>query len=409
MNKNTLQILWLGIFLNMISMLYFLSLAFYIPFIVVPFLALGCGVMLYRYFLKHIKFVPEEKNNKAMLVLSGCIVALTAGSAILVRKNGDIDSISNWNFLAAYIADKDNWKNLFVNSGTDAHPDYPLGYPAAIAFFWRLFDTREEIVSLAITYIPTLCIPVLVFLQLYKRHLPIAIVTFLLFLTNVYYVNLGLSQYADTLLSFYLLGAIIAMYHYKQNSQPLYILLCTALLGCSLWVKNEGVAICGIFALFYFRTFISKANIKYTLAGIIPFLLTFAFFKLAYAPANDLVALSDNVSFGSFIADKSRYKLILHYFSFAIDSSFYPLKIMFFGYLGYCIFTIRNMSKSFYMLLTILGCYLLIYLFTPRDLDWHLRTSMGRLIAQLFPSFILVLGLELSQIRIPTMNIKSTN
>ncbi len=409
MNKNTLQILWLGILLSIISVLYFLSLACSVPFIAVPFLALISGILLYRYFFKQITFVPEERNNKAMLILCGGIVAFTAVCAILVRKNGDIDAISNWNFIARYVVDKEHWKQLFANSGIDAHPDYPLGYPAGIAFFWRLFDTREEIVALAITYVPTLAVPVLIFLELYKKHLPIAIVTFLLFLTNIYYLNSGLNQYADTLLSFYLLGAIIAMYHYQESKKPLYILLCTALLGCCLWVKNEGVAICAVFALFYFRSFILKANIKYAISGILPFALVFIFFKAVYAPANDLVALSDNVNVWSYVGEKSRYKLIIQYFAMAIDTAFYPLKIMVAGYVGYCIFTMRNMNKVFYLLLSILGVYILVYLFTPRDLDWHLRTSMGRLIVQLFPSFIFVIGLELSQIRIPTMNIKSTN
>ena len=400
MNKNTLQILWLGIFISMISVLYFLSLACAAPFIIVPFLSLAGGVLLYRYFFKNVPLSAPDNENKSMLILTGCVLAFTAVCAILVRKNGDIDSISNWNFIASYIVDKDHWKQLFANSGVDAHPDYPLGYPASIAFFWRLLDTREEIVALAITYIPTLCIPVLIYLELYKKHLPLAIVTFLLFLTNIYYLNSGLNQYADTLLSFYLLGAIIAMRYYNETADPMFILLSTALLGCCLWVKNEGMAICGIFALFYFRTYLSKANIKYAVGGIAPFVLVFTFFKLVYAPANDLVALSDNVNFSAFVADKSRYKLILHYFSFAIDSSFYPLKLMVIGYVGYCVFTMRNMNKTFYLLLSILGFYLLVYLFTPRDLDWHLRTSMGRLIVQLFPAFVFVLGLEFSQIKI---------
>ena len=41
------------------------------------------------------------------------------------------------------------------------------------------------------------------------------------------------------------------------------------------------------------------------------------------------------------------------------------------------------------------GFYFLVYLFTPKDLAWHLGTSLERLVTHIFPSFILLFFLLL--------------
>jgi hypothetical protein len=408
MNKNILQILWLGTFISIISALYFLSLVFHIPFIATAILTLICGVLSYRYFIKNIPSVTEPGTDKrSMLILAAGVILLTVASAILVRKNGDIDSIANWNFIAKYLYQPEYWKLLFAYSGIDAHPDYPLAYPAAIAFFWRIFGDKE-IISLAITYIPTVCIPVMIYLAIYKKHLPIATCLLLIFATNSFYLNCGLNQYADTLLSFYLLGAMLSILSYKKTNEPAFLLLCAVMLGCCIWTKNEGLIIAGIFGLFYLRTFLAKQNLKYFVLGILPFLLILAFFKIAYAPSNDLVSLSDNTLL-SMATEKMRYKMIAEYLSIVFNNDFYLLKLIVVAYLAYCVFTRRNLNKNIYMLLSIFGVYLLVYLFTPRDIRWHLATSLNRLILQLYPSFMLIIGLEATEIKFSSSDAKTVN
>jgi hypothetical protein len=38
----------------------------------------------------------------------------------------------------------------------------------------------------------------------------------------------------------------------------------------------------------------------------------------------------------------------------------------------------------------ILGSYFAVYLITPHDLDWHLMTSLNRLLLQLWPTIIFI-------------------
>lgn len=409
MNRNTLQIFWVGLFISVVGILYFIALMLHLPFLTVLPFTVGVPVLLYRYLFKSIPTDgTPEPGKKPLLILAGGILLLTGISAILVRKHGDTDALANWNFIAAYLTDKTYWKQLFTNSPLYAHPDYPLGYPATIAFFRQLFHTNNEVISLAITCVPTIAIPALIFIELYRKHLPIAAMLLLVFATDRYYINCGLNQYADTLLAFYILGAFMAMHHYTENKKAPLLLLCTAMLGCCTWVKNEGLIVTGIFGLFYLRTFLSGKNLRYALLGIAPFIIILAIHKFLFAPANDLVAMGSR-SMLSYAVDKSRFKLIGQHLSVSFDGNFFILKMCCIAYIAYCILSLKNLNWSFYLLLTIFCCYLTIYLFTPRDLDWHLRTSLDRLIHQLAPAAFFVIGNEISKIRLPLTIAKNTD
>ena len=401
MNKNSLHIFCLGLFISLISILYFYSLAFSIPFIVIAILAPVAGFFLFRHILKNtMQDEKREPDRRPLYILAGGIVVITAISSILLRKHGDTDAIGNWNFIARYIADQEHWKNLFNNSVSQAHADYPLAYPGAIAFFWNLLSTRSEIVSLAITYIPAICIPVVIFIELYKKHLPLATAILVIFAFDRYYLNCGLNQYADTLLSFYLLCAIISMQYFDRTRDDMYLVLCTAMLGCCLWTKNEGLIICAVFGLFYFRTFTAKRYLRCSIYGIALPAITFIFFKLVYAPANDLLAGSDTSAI-SLLTDKARYKLIFQHLKQSFNTHFFVLGLLGLIYIAYSIFRLRLFTKEFLLLCCILAIYIVIYLISPRDLNWHLATSLDRLIVQLSPSLFLILGNEISKINIP--------
>jgi hypothetical protein len=47
------------------------------------------------------------------------------------------------------------------------------------------------------------------------------------------------------------------------------------------------------------------------------------------------------------------------------------------------------MAAIIAVLLQVAG-YFMIYILTPHDLEWHIRTSLYRLIIHVFPSFLLI-------------------
>jgi hypothetical protein len=395
-----------GLFIGLVSIFGFLLAVIPVNIYVSAAIVLLACIWLTRYVIR--KANPDLANDisrKSFIVLASGTLLLAGISCILVREHGDTDAIGNWNFAAKYIADPQHWNLLLKYNPIHTHPDYPMGYFGATAFFWRLFQTQNEIVPLALTLFATLSIPVLIFLELCKKHLGIATLVLALFILNPYYLNSGLNQYADTLLSFYILAAFITINHYKTSSNKIYLLLCTASLGAVMWVKNEGVFCTIIFGLAYFRTFVSKDTIRYSVLGALPFIIAMGIFKIGYSPANDLLASPEvNGSIANKLTDKTRYKLIAQYFLKALDGSFYGMKLLTMLYLGYSIVVQKNLSKNFYVICIILAMYLGIYLITPRGLEWHLTTSFERLLLQLYPTFLLLTGFELANIKIPRLN-----
>lgn len=94
------------------------------------------------------------------------------------------------------------------------------------------------------------------------------------------------------------------------------------------------------------------------------------------------------------LSDIDRYTKILTTF---ILKAFYTLPHLFFllFYPAYIGIKIDDKSKigvltaSSALTLMIMG-YSLVYLITPYDLNWHLRTSLPRLLVQLWPSILLI-------------------
>jgi hypothetical protein len=135
-----------------------------------------------------------------------------------------------------------------------------------------------------------------------------------------------------------------------------------------------------------------------------PLLLATIHFKFVYAPPSDLV---ENLSFGSITAaflSADRYLMIFRFVKDQIleyGNLIFPLIPLLLIYGIIMGISIPRNQKTAVMSLALritllTGIYFLVYLFTPKDLVWHLSTSMERLVTQIFPSFILLIFLVVS-------------
>jgi len=104
-----------------------------------------------------------------------------------------------------------------------------------------------------------------------------------------------------------------------------------------------------------------------------------------HATINDLVSGQYAGTFEK-ILDFERYIIITNHLLATISLQFPFIPILFF------LILILAPKKIFSGLLLVLTAtfivYLVIYVVTPHDLTWHLRTSMSRLIHQLYPSYL---------------------
>src|SRR4028118_2044434 len=85
-------------------------------------------------------------------------------AALLGRRYGDFDAALIWNLHARHLAQPGHWRALY-ESGASGNAAYPFGLPALVALGWRMLGSFSPVVPFLIAVLPTVCIPVMVFLQ----------------------------------------------------------------------------------------------------------------------------------------------------------------------------------------------------------------------------------------------------
>jgi hypothetical protein len=96
------------------------------------------------------------------------------------------------------------------------------------------------------------------------------------------------------------------------------------------------------------------------------------------------------------LKDKARYKLIYDSFTTNLNEHFNGLKWCVLIYLLLCIVLRRTPDKRILMILCCMLIYLLVYVVSPNNLEWHLFTSLSRLMHQLMPVTMYTLAMMLA-------------
>ncbi len=326
--------------------------------------------------------------------------------------NGNWDGWAIWNLRARFIDSGVQWRDGFTSALAWSHPDYPLLLPSSIAREWVMLGNRTQVAPILINLVFTLSILALMLSGLALTKGWKTAIFAGLFTLPVLQVSLGFKQYADMLVAFFFLASnyllFLADWSRRENSSMLILVGLTT--GAALWAKNEGWAF--LLALgfsevvrilldnFRFRDLIKRW--LFFSIGLAPVLVTALIFKFFVATPNDLVQGLQNQNNFSMLFDYSRYLLIakmcfIQIFSYgSLRIALIPLILIFMLMVGVSIK--RNERNAIIAIgvriLIISWIYFGIYLFTPYPLEWHLDTSLNRLITQLLPSFILLVFLS---------------
>jgi len=391
MPRWSLYILSSGLVAAAISTLYFLMLMCGAPFVaIVPVIGI-CVVLMCRFFLSRSNVA--EADNIPLSVAAWA--TLMAGMALLIwntypvaEKYGGWDAWAIWSYHARFLAHPEHWKTLLTYR--ICHPDYPMLVPGFAGFFARLTSVSGiEMYSFVLSFSITLFIPVLIYAESVSKNIVVAAAALLILVTNTFYVSEGVSLYADIVLAFFFLGALVSV-KYAQNS-PGHVVMAACCLGACLWTKNEGVILVILFIVFHFRELMLGGSFKYFVAGIIVPLITLIFFKTCYAPPNDMIA---NQTHGTLmqVFDGSRYRMIWNMFAENMSSKFEYMTYAIAVYLAVCILWLQWPDKRFIMLMSCLAAYCMVYVVSVEDLKWHLYTSQNRLMLQLAPALLYVMA-----------------
>ena len=325
--------------------------------------------------------------------------------------HGGWDTWSIWNLRARFLfLGNDHWTDLLsLDLGVWSHADYPLLLPGIVARSWFFLGRETQLVPAVVASLMTLAVVALLATSVGSlRSRSNGYLAGLVLVGTPFFLHRGADQQADVPMSFFLLATLVLLWmRQKSDSNPI---------GCSIaagitaslaaWTKNEGllflIALLVPMVWFAFRSPDRRREFRHVLAcalGALPVLLLIAYFKIHLAPGNDLLASQGGSSTLHRLTEFSRYASILGAFERQLlhfgDCVVAPTPLLVFYLL---IVGVHIEPRERPALWTTIGCltlvllgYFLVYLTTPNDLSWHLRTSLNRLWLQLWPSFLFLI------------------
>jgi hypothetical protein len=209
-----------------------------------------------------------------------------------------------------------------------------------------------------------------------------------------------MQQYVDGDLAFYFLASAGMMLVYVSGREPGAALLAGALAGLSAWTKNEGLTFVLLsLAIWVWVLRADRPGMFRFITGLAIPMLVVMLFKLFLAPENDIFEGEPELL--PLLTSTERYPMILKtavtVFRDMIGS---PVPVLG-ALLLYALAMGRGrdvppaVGPAALLLIGQLATYFAIFLITPRDVEWHVRSSIGRLYLHLAPLMLLVLFLWL--------------
>ncbi len=390
MQYSSLAIIRVAGVLAITSMTFFLSLPGQIPFVVTVMAVIAGSLGLWRFTKCHAGGVGGQESDTTpryygLILLAGLAVISVRG-VLLAEKYGGWDAWAIWNFHARYLTLPEYWQQVY-SSGINSHPDYPPGLPAIIAFVWKFTGGYPELVPFLFCMLIMLLTVSFLFLEAGRVH-PIMAAGVLIFMSvSNSFIENAVSQYADTLLGFFIMCTLACVHHFRQSDDKRFLVLAGMLTGAALWTKNEGVLFAIVLALFLFIRLPKKKNLLIWLAGGAAPLVVWAIHK-SLAPDNDL--MRQQGVFWERLMDSERGWIILKYFFRMMISRFLPLVLLTAGMVLWHAFRKNRLPAEIWVIACCMAGLLSIYQITPHDLVWHLNTSLERLVHQLLPATVYV-------------------
>ncbi len=322
--------------------------------------------------------------------------------------HGKWDAWAIWNFRARWLfRGEDQWAYAFSNYVIDSHPDYPLLLPVSVFRGWNLIGKDIVTIPILIAGFFTFgsILLILSSIAMFRGQNQGYLAAILMLLTTKF-LKIGTYQYSDIPLAFYILSTII-LFSIKERypTAALRIMYLAGLTtSCAFWTKNEGLAFCVLIILVHFMGDMiindwrrSLKEFASFLLGLTPVLCTLISFKLKFAPPNDIVNLSSLSHFGNNLLNFDRYHMVLIAFAkeiFFFNDGVFILLVVYLSISGInkVFFKDRQFFAQATLLVLMLGCYFFTYVIFSynnlNDLEWHLSSSLDRLVIHIWPSWV---------------------
>ena len=333
---------------------------------------------------------PPPRALRVLLAFAGTAAAIAMAHTFREFPHGAWDAVDLWNLRAVG----------FLRGGLDAtlatarHADYPLLVPLVIAHAWA-WTGQREIVGMAVAVVFAACsVGILAGATARLGRTRAAVIVTTVLLASPLWAFQAASQRADVPLSCFVLGTAAALALHARSREPRLLVLAGVQLGCALWTKNEGL----LFALAVTVAWLATADRparrgSWRIAvGAAPFALALLHHKLTCGATTDLLAGQGALTWER-LGDADRWLATAA--AFARDGAFYPL-------VAGALFAILakdpgggSPSRAGFVWVTLalmLAGDFTVYVLTPRDLAWHLESSLERVLLQIWPLALFAVG-----------------
>lgn len=400
--------LGIGLGLGLASGLYFLRLLL-LPgqggFLLIQLLFLTFTVIALSVRKRHhFRSSLQSSSFLSLKVLLGIATLLTAAITlyyllIVARStpHGDYDAQAIWNLRARFIyRSGDEWQDAFsplINR--NFHMDYPLLIPLNVVGGWNVLNGEVLRVPTVLSVLFLLGMAGIVYFSIsHLRSSSQAAIATALLLTTPALLTFSTFQTADVPLAYFFLAAASLLVLAAHEKDRGLFFLAGMMAGFSAWTKNEGLPfllLSFLYMLLVYRKHTVRTHLYWLLAGTALPLFFVLLFKTQISVSNDLFVNNGVSEIIAKILTPARYAQIAERLIAELSRlGGWPVSIivLLFVYgwiMGRYRADITSAAALWILSLSQLMVYLLIYIITPHDLQWHMNYSMDRLLMHIFP------------------------
>ncbi len=356
-----------------------------------------------------------SRGRRAALV--AVAIAAAVGLGLLVRTLpqaaaskpfGGFDATAIWNVRALFLYRANGDLGEIFSGLKHGHPDYPLLLPASLAGQYSLLGGENVAIPQLTSLLFTLAAGAALFMAVTRLSSPaVAVAAVAVYWATPVVWRWTYDQVADIPLSYLLLMAVLSLSSQldADRGRRLPPVLAGLFLGLLAWVKNEGVVqaalLAAAFAVLWWR------RVRHTgagagrdawrrplwiVAGALPVLIALVLFKVTWSPVNETArflggGLDKALTLDRWLVVARAYGRELAPWSGAVSwGLLWPA-------LALCAVAFRRhrvaggLSLRLFDVALVLtfGLSVVAYVLTPDKVQWHLDTSLKRLLLQLTP------------------------
>ncbi len=328
--------------------------------------------------------------------------------SIQANPTGEWDASGIWNLRARYLAGgPDTWRHAVSadiggNMTGASHPSYPLFLSSFVAAQWMAAGNFDPAAPAATSLLFSMGALILLGASLAgSASLALGLLAWLALLASDVFTSQISAQYADLLLGLAFLASLVLLDRADRSGWSPRLLFAAGLaVGFAPWIKNEGwpfaLAAIGI-AAWRFR----GRAIIWIVLGALPGLLATIVLKIVSEGRETTIPGTMGAVLAK-ISDASRWREALVGFATAVWGAgplwAHPLLLV--AALAIVLRFVpaaerRARGWLWIPIAATLAAEYGLYLVTTADINWHIGTSVNRLVAQVWPSLLWLVFLTL--------------